>query len=332
MVTLFHANNYVLPATLYKDGSTAWAGFAMGYAGVEFFFVLSGFVMVFVHSADFGQPERAGRFLRKRILRIYPLYWLVLSILLAIYALESFTLGPAGASDPWLVLAAYLLWPLEDMHVMPLAWTLSHEMLFYLVFVVLIFSVRAGTAIFLVWMAGCFAGAVLAPLDWPRRFVFSPYNILFLFGMGAAAVWPKLGTGTARLILCAGLAAFFTVGFSEVLGGWQWHEGLRTLAYGVGAAAMVAGLAGGALPVPKWLLLLGDASYSLYLVHLPAMSLAVKLAHPLGAPWSLPPVVAIILVTAIAVITGVLVHLVVERPILSSAARLAGPRTPRVAA
>ncbi|TWG93300.1 peptidoglycan/LPS O-acetylase OafA/YrhL [Mesorhizobium sp. J18] len=331
MVTLFHANNYFIPQSLYGTGQTAWPGFSMGYAGVEYFFVLSGFVMIFVHATDFGRPERAKRFLRKRILRIYPLYWLVLASLLVMYLWVTPELGPESARDPWSVAAAFLLWPVEDVPIMQVAWTLSYEMLFYLMFVLLIVSFRAGAVIFLLWMAGCLA-ALLSKVEWPVSFLFSHYNLLFLFGMAAAAAYKRLGPNAAPLALWAGLIIFFSVGFSEVLGGLKWDEGIRTVAYGLGATAMVAGLAAGAVPVPKWIVLLGDASYSLYLVHLPAMSLVVKLAMPFGAPWSIPPMLTLLVLTAAAVAAGLLVHLLIERPILAGTSRLAGPRLPNVPA
>ena len=72
MVAIFHANVFLLPSKFYA-GEGAGAAFNFGYAGVEFFFVLSGFIMVLVHRRDFGQPSKAVVFLRKRIVRIYPI-------------------------------------------------------------------------------------------------------------------------------------------------------------------------------------------------------------------------------------------------------------------
>lgn len=62
MVVAYHANDFVLPLRLY-DGRIAWRGFGMGYVGVEFFFVLSGFIMFYVHRQDFGHPWRFWTFI-----------------------------------------------------------------------------------------------------------------------------------------------------------------------------------------------------------------------------------------------------------------------------
>ena len=80
-------------------GEGAGAAFNFGYAGVEFFFVLSGFIMVLVHRRDFGQPSKALVFMRKRVVRIYPIYWLVMAFLLAIYFVSPGR-GPDHARDP----------------------------------------------------------------------------------------------------------------------------------------------------------------------------------------------------------------------------------------
>ncbi|QDA35802.1 acyltransferase (plasmid) [Paracoccus liaowanqingii] len=82
LVVLYHANNFMLPLRLY-DGDTAWQGFGWGYGAVEFFFVLSGFIIARAHHSDVGQPVRILRFLYRRCIRILLMYWLVLTALLS---------------------------------------------------------------------------------------------------------------------------------------------------------------------------------------------------------------------------------------------------------
>ncbi len=69
MVVACHANDFVLPLRLY-DWRIALRGFGMGYVGVEFFFVLSGFIMFYVHRRDFGRPWKFWQFIYKRFIRI----------------------------------------------------------------------------------------------------------------------------------------------------------------------------------------------------------------------------------------------------------------------
>ncbi len=52
--------------------------FAVGDARIPFFFVLSGFLLTLLHGEDAGRPGAAAGYLRRRVLRIYPSYWIVL--------------------------------------------------------------------------------------------------------------------------------------------------------------------------------------------------------------------------------------------------------------
>jgi exopolysaccharide production protein ExoZ len=329
MVTAFHANSYLLPDVLYA-GRDAGSAFNMGYAGVEFFFVLSGFIMILVHARDFDRPERAGRFFLKRILRIYPLYWLILGTLLVVYQLVP-ALRPVNARDPGAILTSVLLWPVAGVPIMQVAWTLSFELLFYLIFGIIILRQRVGLGIAGLWFALCLVTLLFLTPSWPLSFLLSPYNLLFGFGMIAARSWQKLSVPSARVLLAAGLVVFVATGLSEVVDGIVWSHGWRTVCYGLGAAAMVTGLAAKAIPVDRLSVLLGDASYSIYLVHLPAMGLFVKVAMRFGAPWFMPPGLALAVLVVVGASAGVLVHLWLERPLLRALQRLqAGPAAGRV--
>ncbi|CAM4421473.1 acyltransferase family protein [Palleronia rufa] len=77
LVVLFHLNVYTVTDILGRQ--PLWNGFDMGYAGVEIFFVLSGFIMFHVHSGDFGRRDRFGPYISKRMTRIYPFFWIALS-------------------------------------------------------------------------------------------------------------------------------------------------------------------------------------------------------------------------------------------------------------
>ena len=208
MVLLYHCNDFFLPERLYAglDGGRI---FRMGYAGVEFFFVLSGFIMILVHRSDFDQPDRAAAYLRKRIVRIYPLLWIVLLGVLALNHVAG------RASDPSAIAATFTLWPIRGDLVLVPAWTLQHEMLFYLLFMLVIINVRIGLSLLAIWMAGCLAAAFVGPFTYPFSFLFSPYNLLFPFGMLAGLVVKKVSKRDARQAFATGLLLFVAVGLSE---------------------------------------------------------------------------------------------------------------------
>ncbi len=315
MVVLFHANVYLLPDVLH-GGATAGRVFDFGYAGVEFFFVLSGFIMMLVHRPDLGQPAKAVLFLRKRVLRIYPLYWLVMGALLAMYLITPVD-GPYHMRDPAALLASLALWPLPEGPMMQVAWTLQHEMAFYLAFAVIIINQTIGGALFVLWMAACvvavpFHGATAYPLD----FLLKPHNLLFLFGIIAAITHRRFSRTAAQSAFWVGSAAFLALGLGETVAGLVLPAAFLTLGYGAAATLIVIGLAQGDLPTASWLTFLGDASYAIYLVHLPAMKIVGLALILTGVPGLLPPLATLILVLAVVIAIGAGVHLLVEKPLM----------------
>jgi peptidoglycan/LPS O-acetylase OafA/YrhL len=322
MVVVFHANAYLLPATLY-DGVSAGQVFNFGYAGVEFFFVLSGFIMLLVHRQDFGKPAKALIFIRKRILRIYPIYWVVMCALIVLYLLVPDT-SPDHMRDPVALLASLALWPMPDGPMMQVAWTLQHEMAFYLVFALILLNQTVGGAIFLVWMAACvLALPAHGTTGYPLDFLLKPHNILFLLGLVAALAHRHFSPAAARAAFWGGTAAFLGLGLSETVFDLALMQALLTLGYGIAAATIIIGLAQGNLPAPAWLSFLGDASYAVYLVHLPAMKiLAVGLQY-IGAPEFLSPLIMLIVITLAVTGIGAAVHVFIEKPLIRA---LAGRR------
>ena len=59
------------------------AAFQFGHAGVDLFFVISGFVILFVHWEDIGRPQRISRYAGRRLTRILPIYWVALALTIA---------------------------------------------------------------------------------------------------------------------------------------------------------------------------------------------------------------------------------------------------------
>ena len=107
--------------------------FVSGAAGVDLFFVISGFVMVYASEPLFGSASGAVTFLYHRIVRIVPLYWLATTF----YVIVAVLLPGLGTAYPIRTVAAsFLFIPtlLPDGGIHPVVlqgWTLNYEMLFY---------------------------------------------------------------------------------------------------------------------------------------------------------------------------------------------------------
>ena len=116
----------------------------LGNAGVDLFFVISGFVMVYASERMFGRAGGQLQFITRRLIRIVPLYWLVTPLYLVMaLAIPAFEKSYSVAS----VVASYLFipWPRLDGIMQPLVgqgWTLNYEMFFYAIFAAAILAPR----------------------------------------------------------------------------------------------------------------------------------------------------------------------------------------------
>ena len=297
--------------------------------GVDVFFVISGFIMVYTSADLFGRPGAPRIFLMRRIARIVPLYWLLTTALL-IGALIAPRLLNVPIDGWGHVLASYLFIPSlrapgEIRPVMALGWTLNLEMFFYALFALaLLLPFRAGmTALAVVMTALALFGMIARPEQVQIAFWTQSIILEFLFGclLAVAHLRGARLKGPAAL----GLALLGLAGIARIPA----LEGVMpdALRWGVPALMLVAAAAlhqGEAGRVTLWLAVLGNASYSLYLVHPFAL-------RPLRNIWArlvgdaLPLGAYIVTATVLATLVSLLVYRLMERPLLR---RLRGPGSP----
>lgn len=321
MVVLFHASEN-WSVTAYGADTHAWWN---GAAGVDIFFVVSGFVMA-VSSLDKGEgPLAARRFLERRIVRIYPLYWIVTTLLVL-----KISLGLVRAANglhripPLFALCSYLLIPAHspagDLYpILAPGWTLSYEMLFYLCFAAAL-SLRKSVPIALTGVLGALALAGLFRTDaWPAATIlFNPLLLEFLAGLWLGRALRAGRTLSPRV--AAPLAAFAALALFALPTPLPAYERLE---WGICAFLLVQGavvLEPSLNRIPRWALLLGDASYSLYLTHSPLLGLytfALKRAHVL-APNRIrfeDEAITLIASLILSIAVGIACYLLVESPI-----------------
>jgi len=136
------------PDTIWLSGW--WNG---GYSGVDLFFVISGFIMVYVTQNKAGSWRHSLQFLYARIVRIYPVWW-VFSGIMALYFWQAYGVPAdieraniSGGLGAYL-LRSVLLLPQAAVPVLGLGWSLIHEVYFYLVFALILCVPRR----YLVWI------------------------------------------------------------------------------------------------------------------------------------------------------------------------------------
>jgi exopolysaccharide production protein ExoZ len=279
----------------------------MGTAGVDIFFVLSGVVI-----AKTAPGMNAAQFAWRRIRRILPIYFAALVAYLPLLVLRA-SGGDFGWRD---AVSTLFLWPATDVMTLPLlevAWTLSFEMLFYLSAALVLYDRRW------LYVTGILYALVFSLRQFGPLFQFlgNPLVLEFLFGVAIASA-PKHRAGMLGIPL--GFAALAAAGFLQIaprgdaLGFLIGLENLqRVFVYGMPAAMIVYGFMQVIARESVWTRL-GDASYSLYLLH-PAV-LGALLQIFLKAPIQSDMIV--ILGTAASVILSWRAHVIIEMPILRS--------------
>jgi exopolysaccharide production protein ExoZ len=297
--------------------------FQPGHAGVDLFFVLSGFIILHVHRTDMGRPDRLRHYARQRFQRLMPIYWIAL-------ALTAFAMLAAGNA----VSLDHLLWsatllPTAREPLLGIAWTLQHELLFYLAFAFLIVSRRLGFALLALWMGwvalagpGLVAGAV------PAR-ITSLYNLEFLLGMAAAALLAHGRIAAPRVMTGAGAVLLLVTCLSESLGLLDGYGAAARLAYGLPSALLIAGLAAWeqarGMAVPAFLRILGEASYSLYLFQFLGIAVAWQIWQRSGLDAAAMPLLCFLVLAAAASAAGLAMSMLVEQPLLARLRRWGKP-------
>jgi exopolysaccharide production protein ExoZ len=232
-------------------------------AGVDVFFLISGFVMVV---ATERRTIRGVRFFTERLARVVPLYWLVTGLFIAIMALHGDLLPDAGEITRSL-LFVFDMNPRthEPNPILVPGWTLNYEMLFYLLFALLIrLTVTRRIAVMTAVFLSLCAFRPLVPQDDALLFrMTSPQPLEFIAGMALAQARCRLG----RLHPLFGFAAIAAGFVGLVLVDTPFP---RVVHFAPCATLIVAGsivcdrLVRPDIPVFR---LLGDSSYSLYLTH-----------------------------------------------------------------
>jgi peptidoglycan/LPS O-acetylase OafA/YrhL len=325
LVVLYHTTIYYFSTPKYWTGTALNGLFAFGHSGVEFFFVLSGFIMIWIHRSDIGKPSRVGNFAWKRFQRIYPFFWFVFAVTIALLWLLPSS-GQAIDRRPSIMLQSFLLAGWDPMHaVVFVSWTLWHEILFYAFCALVIAVPRIGIPAFVTWILVC-AIMIFTPWRAPWPYYLTHHiNVLFGVGVVLGLYMRDRRLPMPGLVCALGVAIFMSAGlltdYSQALPLWA----LRDM-FGLGAAL---GLAGAIelerlkrLVAPNWACVLGAASYSIYLTHMLTLTLFAKVASLLHLPSLLPPVLGFIALAGCAIGAGVVVHYLLERPILNAAAAL----------
>lgn len=296
----------------FHAATRAGGHFLIGEAGVDLFFVISGFLMIAITTAE----TRPLAFLRDRATRIVPAYWIATTIFLLGAVAGAL---PGVRLDLWHVVSSYLflpsrmpnapeIWPL----LVP-GWTLNFEAFFYVLFAGSLLAPRRAQLPLLsaVLVAVVVLGLLFHPTGAAPAFYTQPILLEFVAGAWFGTYWKRHGPLPGGEIAIAASVLLY------VLAWLVNDDSVRVLSYGAPALLLLIGV----LDVehrrglPEWrsLKLVGDASYSIYLWHTMILSVSTKIAMRAHLPRGVT--IALGLVAGVA--GGLIAYRLIERPLLT---------------
>ena len=311
----------------------------LGWLGVILFFVISGFIMVAVT----GEGRfSAVDFLRRRVVRVVPMYWgaTLVAAVLAYFAPALFktTIYDTGQLILSLLFIPFYNPASEGIHPLyKLGWTLNYEMFFYVCFALLAFL---GAAKRVVWLTIAFAALALVGFVARPSAAIPQFYTSFMPLAFCAGAW--LGLGTLRGVIKAlpapliyAAAALGLVGLVQgfVYQGEIVENGIAfcgLLAF-AGVTVLLAIRFEPVLPRIRLLERVGDASYSIYLVHIYAVALLSGIAFKFFDPeniWAAYGITALSIVGGI--LAGMIVYRLIEKPVLGVMNALFGKPRPKI--
>lgn len=310
----------------------------LGWLGVILFFVISGFIMVVVTGEGRFAP---ADFLRRRFIRIVPMYWGA-TLIAALLALLAPQLFKTTVYDTGQLVLSLLFIPFHNpvsggIHPLyKLGWTLNYEIFFYLCFALLAFL---GAQARVVGLTFAFAGLAVAGVLLQPEGAVAQFYTSFMPLAFCAGAWIGLATlrGTIAMISKPAIYIVLLLGVTGLGEGMTFNNAalvedgmafVGLLAFASAVVLMAVRLEN-LIPRIRSLEFIGDASYSIYLVHIYEVAILAGLAFRLLDPADLW---ADYLVAAVSVaggtVAGIAVYRWIEMPALRFFNRVLGRMRP----
>ncbi|MDB5577808.1 MAG: exopolysaccharide production protein ExoZ [Bradyrhizobium sp.] len=322
-VVAFHAWGVAPDGFKVPEGAIAFA-LSHGGHGVDLFFVISGFIIFY---ATHGARLTPAEFLRRRVERIVPLYFFVIFAVTTL----AVTLPATFGTPDWYTLRhilkslAFIAFTDGEMPVVYVGWSLEYEMYFYLAVALLMVWTRdVWRNIVMIFSALVTVGRIPGVEATLGNYAFftDPMILEFVFGIivGSAFVNGRVSWPMQIAAACAIAALLVT------------DPASRAIVSGIPSACLVAAAAfiSRKRIDSSWpelaLARLGDASYSIYLAQVQTVSLASSSIA--GLMPAIPPLLLVVVTTGIVIALGLLLNILVERPLLRFSRRLGGLRPP----
>ena len=222
--------------------------FKFGGAGVDIFFVLSGFIITYTSKKALKESSNFITFLKRRVIRIFPVYWIIITIFLLIQiALPAFYKTPYDLTLINL-LNTYCLMP-DHIMINSVSWTLTYELFFYILFS-LAFLIRSQkiliilscTYVLVLIFASSFLSYGFSNNRW-ISVIFYPMNIEFFMGIAVALLVPLINISISKFLIVIGSILFIAAALISNLDYYLFKNGFdRVIIFGIPSFCILLGV------------------------------------------------------------------------------------------
>jgi exopolysaccharide production protein ExoZ len=321
MVVVYHAIVYIGPGSVSGFPEALYEYAWIGATGVHIFFIISRFIMVLTSRTVFAAEGATRRFITRRFIRIYPIYWIValLYVVSGSVGVISLELNPTSTAFSLLLLPGY------GPTIISPGWSLVYEVYFYLVFAfILLLPRRAALWTLTIFFVASVTLGVTTNIDQLNALFKHMTNVLLIEFLAGAllAAWylsgrmpEQLSNGrylasvlATAILLFMFAPTFQKFGIPDVVGFGVPSFLLVVVAVASERTAKIRAT----IARFAWL---GDSSYAVYLVHVLVIQLLLPPMQPQIFGWG-GLLVATVLAIVASIVTGLVLHLYLEAPLL----------------
>ena len=319
-VMLYHATrHYQEKGLVFLKGI-----FQHGYFGVDIFFVLSGFV-IYYSSQKYLENGNYLEFLKKRIIRIYPSFWIFLLIpLTLLFFIAPQFISDKSAFEPINYFKIFVL-AFDHPQISQISWTLSFELYFYFLFFMMIINKKFKFLIALILMLSTINlinKNIFSDL-YCQKYVLSPLLLEFFLGVLIVYLIGKIDKNYIvgfTVLLIFSILSFVFVDYLSTNNLIAITKHNRVLSFGLASFLLILSLVliekFNDVKSAKILILIGDSSYVLYLIHSIILSFFDNQLVLSGKFVIINPEFSTILVCVFIVVSSVFIHSMIEKPML----------------
>lgn len=300
--------------------------FNYGLLGVDFFFVLSGFIIFSSHVNDLDDISSLKKYVVKRLVRIYPPY---LPVSIAYILIIIFVPSISENGNDYGLVSSLLLIPTSKEPALGPAWTLVYEMMFYFIFIIWFIDRPKFKYFMLSWFVAILVFNAYVEIDYDNKsheFIndsisiikhfLSKLNIEFMVGILCAYFcgYKYLNYKYLSIFIGLCLIVYFGITISSD------HASIKhnSVFFGIAFAFLIYGIVAleinNLIKVSKGMVLLGDASYAIYLIHYPVVSIVSRVVGRFFNVHSVAINISICVVFS--VLIGIAYHKIFEKPVI----------------